>query len=247
MLLDIPTEQLQSTVDRCARELLVEAGIECPPVDAFRLAHSLGLTVAQDSSSEVRARFVRLAGEGGTGRGTILLAGDTRIERRHWAVAHEVGEFATQRVFELLEIPPAEILPSAREQLANQLAGAVLLPVNWFQRHGGLVNWDLVELKRFFPTVSHELIARRMLQMSPPVIISLFDQGHLVWRRSNTMRKPAPLTIAEHGTWRASHELEIASRVEQNMLPEGVTDIRCWCVHETAWRREIMRTELLVW
>ncbi|QEG34120.1 ImmA/IrrE family metallo-endopeptidase [Bythopirellula goksoeyrii] len=244
MLLEIPPEQIQTTIEQCARELLAEAGIEQPPVDAIELARRLGLTVAQDGPSEVRARFVRLSPHSA---GTILLADEVRSERRQWAVAHEIGEFATRRVFAELGVPLVDIQLSAREQMANQLAGALLLPGNWFQANGDQVDWDLLDLKSRFDTASHELIARRMLQMSPAVIISLFDQGKLIWRRSNLMHRPRPLTDAEHKAWQVTHQQCQASRLDQNELPEGLSDIRCWPVHEANWSREIMRTELEEW
>ncbi len=247
MLLDFHAEQLQAAVEDCARELLAEAGIEGSPVDAFHLARSLGLTIAQDGQSEVRARFIRLSSHRGAGRGTILLAEEQRAERKQWAVAHEVGEFAALRVFTMLGVSLTEILPAAREQMANQLAGALLLPADWFGADGIALNWDLLELKQLYSTVSHELISRRMLQMRPPVIVSLFDEGKLIWRRSNVLRRPPPVTAAEKSTWQWAHVRGQASRWELADLPEGLTDIRCWPVHEAEWRREIMRTGLEDW
>ena len=196
---------------------------------------------------DVRGRFVRLGTQGIARRGTILVADDPRPERKQWAVAHEVGECVAHRLFTLLEIDYADIPPAGRERAANHLANALLLPRDWFSADGSALDWDLRELKQIYCTASHELIARRMLEMSPPVIISLFDQGALQWRRSNLLRRPPPLTPVESKTWRSAFELaEPAFCVETN-LPLGIDEVRCWPVHEPGWRREILRTQLQEW
>ena len=102
-----------------------------------------------------------------------------------------------KKVFAMLGLSVGEIQASTRELIANQLAGALLLPTDWFQADGTELEWDLLEIKQRYSTASHELIARRMLQMTPSVIVSLFDQGQLIWRRSNVLRRPPPLTVAE--------------------------------------------------
>ncbi|MCG8448250.1 MAG: ImmA/IrrE family metallo-endopeptidase [Pirellulales bacterium] len=247
MVTEVPAEQVASAVEACAHEVLAEAGIVGPPVDALQLAKRLDLVVAEDFGMEVRARFVRLGAPGGAGRGTILLADDPRPERRQWAVAHEIGECMAHRLFAQLGIPHADIPQSGREHAANLLASALLLPRDWYAADGNALGWDLDELKKVYSTASHELIARRMLEMSPRVIISLFDQGALQWRRSNVVRRPPPLTPAEAKTWRIAFELAEPATCAGPELPEGIDQVRCWPVHEPGWRREILRTALLDW
>jgi hypothetical protein len=247
MLTGIPTEQMIEAVNDCASELLAEANIFRPPIDALVIARQLKLIVARDYQSQVRARFLRVGQPNRTGRGTILLADDPRPERRQWAIAHEIGEFAAHRVFAELDIDPAEMVAAEREQMANHLANALLLPFEWFRADGFAVDWDLSELKQIYSTASHELIVRRMLAMSPAVIISLFDQGKLTWRKSNVLRRPPPLVPAEHSTWQAAHTDAQPAQYECHDLPEGLRDVRCWPVHETGWKREILRTALADW
>lgn len=247
MLTEIPAEQLKLVVDDCALVLLAETGIDRPPVDALLMAERLGLVVAQDQQSDVRARFVRVGQPNRSGRGTILLADDPRPERRQWAVAHEIGEFTAHRVFAELGIERADIAAGEREQMANHLANALLLPFEWFRADGFAVDWDLYELKQIYSTASHELIARRMLAMSPAVIVTLFDQGKCVWRKSNVLRRSPPLVPAESGTWQVARETCQPAQYECRDLPEGLRDVRCWPVHEPGWRREILRTALEDW
>lgn len=244
MLPEIPAEQVQFAVEAIARETLAEAVVTSPPVDALLLAERLGLVVARDAGGETRARFVRLGGSAVGAQETILLSDDPRPERRQWAVAHEIGETRAARVFAHLGVDPVEAPVSAREAVANRLAGCLLLPRDWFASAGAELDWDLIEMKDRFNTASHELIARRMLEMPLPVIITLADQGRTVWRASNRHFRTPSLTPAERDAWRAAHELGRAARCESRELPDGVDDIRAWPIHEPGWRREIVRTAL---
>lgn len=244
MLTEIPVEQFAAAIEMCAQETLAEVDLTCPPVDALRLAERLRLQLATDTTMDVRARFVRLPA---AGQGTIFLAKDNRPERVQWAVAHEVGEFLAHRVVDWLGIDLADLPSAGRENVANRLAKSLLLPRHWFAKDGVSADWDLLELKTLYRTASHELIARRMLEMSPPIIVSLFDNGQLVWRKSNTLDSPPPLTTAERDAWQVAHTSNHASRCDHTTLPEGIRDIRCWPVHEPQWRREIVRCELPDW
>ena len=257
MLTEIPAEQFATTVEAVAREVLAEVEWNRPPIDTLVIAERLGMVVARDTAMEVRARFVRLnptsgdprgrGEEGRAGRGTILLADDPRPERRQWAVAHEVGESLAHRVFVRLGVSLIDLPSSGRERVANHLASCLLLPRDWLAADGEAVGWDLLELKQIFSTASHELIARRMLEMMPPVIVTLFDQGALQWRRSNVAHRPPALTSAEASVWRSAFERSEATEYAESELPEGISHIRCWPVHEPGWRREILRTDLVEW
>jgi Zn-dependent peptidase ImmA (M78 family) len=243
MLEEIPGEQMKAALERTAHGVLAEAEILTPPVDAIELASRLGMIVAREEGAHQRARFVRIGGHASRGRAAILLADDPRVERRHWAVAHEIGEAHAHRVFADLGVDPLHAASGARESIANHLASCLLLPHDWFAAEGDSLDWDLTGLKQRFATASHELIARRMLEMPPPVIITLFDQNKQQWRRSNVGR-PAPLSPAEAAARRAASDLGEATRCEPCELPDGVADVRAWAIHEPEWKREIVRTEL---
>ncbi|HUT10047.1 MAG TPA: ImmA/IrrE family metallo-endopeptidase [Thermoguttaceae bacterium] len=240
MLAEIVPEELAAGLDAVAWQVLAEAGVEGPPVDAFEVARALGIAVALDDRQRGRARYVRLAGRGRRRpRATILLRPDPRAERRQWAVAHEIGEHAARRVFAHLGVDPREAGPNARETAANHLAGRLLLPTEWFAADAVDCGWDLVELKSRYATASHELIARRMLECGPPVIISIFDHQELYFRRSNLPGRVPPPSSVEIQCWRAVHA---ANRPQQAY--EGPRTIQGWPVHEEGWKREILRTEV---
>ena len=239
MLPEIAPEELMAVLEAIALSLLADAGVERPPVDAFALAAALSITVAHDASQRSRARFVRLIDyRRQDAKPTIFLRPEPRKERRHWAVAHEVGEAAAWRVFAALTIDPREADPMARETVANLLASRILLPGAWFAADAASCAWDLLRLKAIYRTASHELIARRMLDFPAPVVISLFDQRQLSWRRSNIPGRAPPPSAAELRCWRDVHQ-----RNRRQAVDDGGRSIRGWPVHEEHWRREILRTE----
>jgi len=240
MLSDITQQELSTIVDAVAYDLLRQVGISGPPVDTLVVARALGIVVVADDRQQGRARFVRVRGpQGRSPRPTILVRSDERFERQQWSVAHEIGEFAAVYVFGAMAIDPREAPPDARETVANRLAGRLLLPIAWFAPDAAACGWDLLALKRRYRTASHELIARRMLELSVPVIISIFDQGRLTLRRANVPgRVPLP-SEAERRCWSVVHR---ENHPEQ--ISEGARLIQAWPVHEPEWKREILRTEV---
>ncbi len=240
MLPEYTREELASGMDRVVDEVLGTAHVEGPPVDAFLVARALGITVALDDRQQGRARYVRLSDRRlQNGRPTILLRPEPRPEREQWAVAHEIGEHVACRVFTQWGVDPCETPPNAREAVANDLAGRLLLPTGWFVADAAACAWDLTALKSRYRTASHELIARRMLEFRPPVIISVFDHSRISWRKSNLPGHAPGPSKAELDCWRAVHR---GNRpLEQS---EGPRVIRGWPIHEDGWKREILRTEI---
>jgi hypothetical protein len=123
--------------------------------------------------------------------------------------------------------------------VANQLAGRLLLPSVWFALDSPASGWDLLALKRRYATASHELIARRMLECGPPVIITIFDQRAMHFRRSNLPGRVPPPSPAEMACWRAVHDGN-----RPHAAAAGLCAIQGWPVHEDGWRREILRAEV---
>ncbi len=240
VLPEIMAEELGATLDRVAAEVLAESRIAGPPVDAFRLAEDLKICVAMDDRQPVRARFVRLQGlRGRPARGTILLRPEPRPERRQWAVAHEIGEHLAHRVFDALSIDPRVAAPRAREMVANYLASRLLVPGTWLAADAADCGWDLLCLKARYQTASHELLARRMLDMPPPVIITIFDREYVYFRAGNVPGQVPPLSSAEWDCYRSVHR--DGRPCQRN---GGWLAVRGWPVHEEGWKREILRTEV---
>ncbi len=241
---DVTTTDLATALDETSGEILRSAKVFAPPVDTIKMAGQLGFQLAWDDRQAGRARLVRLAETSNRGiRPSIFLRRDPRPERVHWAVAHELGEQWAWRAFQLLGVEPESVESNAgqREQIANALAGRILVPTDWFASVVKAEDWQLPALKRQFATASHELLARRMLDLHRPIVISVFDQGKLTWRRSNLEQRAGALTTGEVKIWQRSHQSGETSHAE------GLPRIDCWAIHEAEWKREIMRSEIDAW
>lgn len=246
MSLELTREELTDALEGTVAEILWETGVIEPPVDAFAIADRLGVKVATDARAVERARHVRMAaGAESLAASAVLLSPEERPERRQWAVAHEIGEWAAHRVVARLELDPFEITGTMRERCASALAGALLLPRRWFLPDGEAFDWDLPTLKSHYRTASHELIARRMLEMPSPAVITLFDHGYPVWRRGSEGLRVPPLLLAEEACQRQAFLRGKTAEADSDCDGAGRIRVRCWPVHEPGWRREIMRTELL--
>jgi len=236
MLAEIAPEELASAIDGLASGALATARVGEPPVDAMLVARTLGLAVAWDDRQSGRARLVTLAATGRLAP-AILLRRDPRAERLQWAVAHEIGEALAEKAFVELGIDPREAPRQARETVANAIASAILLPREFFPNDGAALGWDLLALKERYCTASHELIARRMLDCSIPVCVSVYDQDRLTWRRSNVSGRRQPSNL-EIDVRRQAHELG------EVIMENGPPKIQAWPIHEPPWQREIVRTEI---
>lgn len=243
MLPELTREELAIGLDGVVDELLDEADVRCPPVDAIAIAKKLGIAVALDDRQQGRARYVRLGGRWSErSRATILLRPEPRFERRHWAVAHEIGEHVAHRVFARWGADPVETAADAREQAANWLAGRLLLPTAWFEADAAACGWDLFALKAQYRTASHELIARRMLECRPTVVISIFDQRRISFRRGNIPGHVPPPLPAEIECWNS-----IRGRGRPQRTRQGPNIVQGWPIHEEGWEREILRMEIEEW
>jgi len=239
MLPEIPACELTRVLEDCAAELLEAAGVERPPVDAFEVAAAQGILVGRSGDQRGRAQFVRLRGQGGRAQPSIFLRDEDRRERLQWALAHEVAESVAYRVFAELGVQAVEAPPDARERIANDLARRLLLPGGWYFPAARDCQWDLFALKARFPTASHELIARRMLDDEPPIIVTIFDHGRAGFRRMNRPGIPPPLTPLESSAWRQAH-----GSGNPVLEEDDGHEARAWPIHEPNWRREIVRLEL---
>jgi hypothetical protein len=239
MLPDVPREELSEILDQVAAETLALAQIKEPPVDCLRLAVTLGIQLAWDDRQSGRARFVRLNTLATDSADSILLKPDPRPERRHWAVAHEVGEQQAHRVFAMLGVDPRMAPPAAREAVANYLANRILLPTPWFNQRAIASDWDLMALKQSFSTASHELLARRMLDFDGSVIISIWDQGKPGFRRSNLAGRLPGASAAERACQATVH-----TSGQPDFQQHTGWRIQGWPIHESDWKREILRVEL---
>jgi hypothetical protein len=246
MFTDIPKEEFDAALDEFVERLLWEAGVDRPPVDARHVAEHLGLKLVVNRRFSHRGQFVRLAANGGSGGGqaTVIVGPEERPEREQWTIGHEVGESQAHEVFALLGIPADAAPENAREFVASRLANCLLLPRRWFATDGRAFDWDLFELKDRYATASHELIARRMLEMPPPIVITLCDQGRVIWRRGNQGSHLPQLLLEEQDALDHAHATGLPADEFLDPLSTGLDRVRAWPVHEPDWKREIIRSEI---
>jgi len=235
MQTDTTISEWNAALEAVAEDLLEEAGIMAPPVDAAHIARRLRIMVAIDRSLQPRGMHKRLSG-----RSSIFVRPDDRPERLQWAVAHELGESTAYRVCEKLMLPDEDVAAADRETWANLLAARLMLPRQWFFEDATRLNGDVLELKTIYRTSSHEAIAWRLLDLPRPTVITIFDQGHITSRRANTGFSPPQLETLEKNCWQDVHQVQKARAHCQSGL-----QVQCWPVHEAGWRREILRTTTL--
>src|SRR5262249_15301739 len=92
--------------------------------------------------------------------------------------------------------------------------------------------------KQRYCTASHELIARRMLDCSVPICVSVYDQNRLTWRKSNVPSLRARPTEWEMDVCRRAHDSG------EPLVEDGPPRIQAWPIHEPPWQREIVRVEI---
>jgi hypothetical protein len=237
MSFDTCWKSFARSLDHQVMRVLEKAEIHEPPVDPIRLARRLGIGVVLDAAQEPRGRQARIAG-----RPSIFVRPDDRPERLHWAVAHELGEALAHELFERSGIEPAAVDPPSRERGANLAAARILLPPAWFPGDVAGLAGDLLSLKRRYKTASHELIALRMLDLDPPAVVTIFDQGRQTRRRGNFAARVPPLDRLEQDCW-----LTVRRFGRSHEISNDGRRIQGWPIHEPHWQREILRTTCAEW
>lgn len=233
MLDDLPREDVLSTIDRMVAELLQEAKVATPPVDAIALAQGhLGMVVLLDKRQAQRGRAQRTAG-----RKQIYLRPEPTEERHQWTVAHEIGEHIKADLLLRLGLDPAATRAMTGESLANLFANRLLVPACWFNTDAPQLEFDLAALKKRYATSSHEVLALRFLDLPDPCIVTILDNEHITKRRSNAWPTRKKLESPEEKCQRYVHHYSRAKRVQE----DGWT-VQGWPVHQNDWKREILRS-----
>ncbi len=230
---DLSREEVVSTVDEIVEELLDAAGVTRPPTDSIVLAQRhLGLMVCLDRRERKpgRSRRTRESEQ-------IFLSPDQSPEQQQWTVAHAIGQHLKPDLLERLGIPTDERPALLGESLPNLLAQRLLVPTLWLQDEVRNCDGDLLELKKRFPTASHEVIAWRLLDLADPCIITIIDNDHVHRRRSNAWRMRKELSGPEKLCQRYVNQYSRPTLVRE----EGWT-VQGWPIHQADWKREILRS-----
>ena len=218
------------SVEEAVAGCLARAGVSEPPVSASDVARALGVAIVEDRRLATRGRCTRI---GATP--LVVVAAEDRPERREWTIAHELGEILFPEIAAC--VAGGDVAEDRlREQVANLFATRLLLPTLWFRSTWQTSGGDLWALKQAFSTASHELIAWRMLDAAPGMIVSIFDQGRLTARRGNCGASRERLFPIE-----TEARQQLATRRSQCKLNRDGVCVTIWPVDEPGWQREILR------
>jgi Zn-dependent peptidase ImmA (M78 family) len=230
---DLSREDVTTAVDRAVEELLHSADVTAPPVDAIVLAQRhLGMIVCLDRGQQQRGRAQRAAG-----RKQIFLRPEPTEERHQWTVAHEIGEHLKAGLLQRLGLAPEQTRAMAGESLANLFAYRLLVPTCWFAGDAPAAGYDVLELKQRYRTSSHEVIAWRFLDLPESCVITVIDNDHVHRRRSNGWRVNRQLAAAERKCQRYVNHYS-----RPYVIREGGWTVQGWPVHQSDWKREILRS-----
>jgi len=230
---DLERDEVVAVVDRTVEELLQQADVIGPPIDALSLARRhLGMQVCLDQRQLERGRAQRSGG-----RRQIFLRPEPSEERHQWTIAHEIGEHFKETLLTRLGIEPGDTRPMAGESLANLFAYHLLVPTCWFSQDAPDRDYDLLALKQLYATASHEVIAWRFLDLPASCIVTVIDNGSIHRRRSNGWRVRRRLEPPEERCQRQVNESGCP-----RVIRESGWTVQGWPVHREGWRREILRS-----
>jgi Zn-dependent peptidase ImmA (M78 family) len=222
-----------AVIDRMVDELLERAGLDQPPVDVIALAQkTLGMVVCLDARQSQRGRAQRAGGQR-----HIYLKPEPREERHQWTVAHEIGEHLKPDLLTRLGFEPGGVKPRMGESLANLFSYRLLVPTCWFAADSPALDHDLLALKEKYRTSSHEVLAWRWLDLPDPCVVTILDNGAIHRRRSNAWPTKRELSAAEKKCQRHVHE-----RGRPHFVRENGWSVHGWPVHQTDWKREVLRS-----
>ncbi|MFQ5956901.1 MAG: ImmA/IrrE family metallo-endopeptidase [Candidatus Brocadiales bacterium] len=211
-----------------ARALLEKLHIRKPPVDAFVLAKALDLTVHIDTNLSTRGYSRK---RWGIETVTVGSKNPAKSERKHFTIAHEIGEM----------LLAGKVKQSLLEDASNHMAVSLLLPRDRFHKDADALEFDLLALKKRYSTVSHEVIAYRMLDFKS-LIITIFDNSKLYRRKSsypNRLRRIKHISPLEMECMEA-----VSDRAEQVLLKDDEKSVTGWPIFRDNWKRVILKTEL---
>jgi hypothetical protein len=221
---DLSREEVQQVIDRLVDELLDAAGVIAPPVDAVALARD----------------FLHLPDLDRPRRGQGRRADpehEATEEQRQWAAAQAIGASCKHTTLERLDVPPDQARALGGVSLANLFASHLLAPAAWFAPDARELDYDLEGLRGRYRTAPWEVLARRLLDLPEPCVITLVDGGAVQRRRSNAWPVSRDLVPAERECQRYVHHYS-----RPRVVRAGGWTVQGWPVHSSDRKREVLRS-----
>ena len=163
-------EQARDQVEVIIGEILMECGIESPPVDVQAIVKKRGLVLNENVLEGRRGQNFRFRG-----KNFIEVDARDRRVRQNFTIAHEILEVELEKITQK---------SAERHRMASVFAPCLLMPSNWFQRACLDCDYDLFEVKKMFDNVSYEAAALRMLAFAPAVV-TVCDNGKVTNRKTS--------------------------------------------------------------
>jgi hypothetical protein len=223
---DLSRDDMLCCIDRAVEELLVEAGVEAPPVDAVALARDLALPL-----DEAPRRGTKRSSEDETPHAV------TSEEQNQWEAAQAIGEHRKPALLERLGFGPGEKQPMLGESLSGLFARHLLLPSVWFSADAPACGYDLLRLKERYRTAAPEMIAFRLLDLPEPCIITVIADDKVHRRRSNAWPVKKRLEPAEMECLRA-----VTRNGEPHAVRSGAWTVWGWPLWQGGRNREVLRS-----
>lgn len=222
MIEDLPPEEVIAAVERLAREVLDEAGLREPPVNAVALARQFL------PPQEQRPR-----------RGQRRAAADDEPseEQQQWTAAQQLGRHLKDVLLERLGVSADAVRGLAGGTLVNLLVPRLLLPGDWFAADAAELDYDVLKLKERYPTCTHETIALRLLDLPEPCIITVVVDGRVQRRRSNAWPVSRRLEPAEEQCQR-----HVNRRGRPHVVRVENWTVQGWPIPTAGAQREILRS-----
>ena len=220
---------LLAAVDHVIEEVLRRHALASPPVDA-------NLLLAQEGEKVLPKRRVRDSKESNGGS-----MGDSAELERQRAAALALGKSLNTKILNQARIGPRERSSEAEAQLAGLFATRLLMPTSWFQEDVRRLGYNLPRLHARYATASIASVAWRLLDLNEPAVVTIFDNNHIVDRRSNLANSEGTPEIdaAERAAQAYAHQFSRA-RLEHS----PALTARAWPLHRADWRREIVVARL---
>ncbi len=227
-----PNDDLWSAVDAAVSRLLDRMRILAPPVDAAQLRVRFGFKLREPRrGSRAARRFVRDRHE----PGKASCRQESQVAAAACIGNHLAGDIlARVRISE-------ESLAEARAQIAKSFVARLLMPTDWFREDVRSLGCDVFRLHARYHTATEEAVAWRLLDMELPCVVTVFDNDHIVDRRTNVpiAGLSGELDRAELAAQAYAHHYSRA-RVEYSSRITA----RAWPLHRADWRREIVVARL---
>lgn len=197
--MDVSNDELFEFIDRSVRNLLQNAGVSGPAVDALELAESyFRIPVEYIDEEEAGPRRYGDAPKRSPRAGTILLRFDQSDEAKQVLAARAVARQLLPDLYRKIGIVPGTENRSAEKQLIHLIVPRLLLPGFLFAALARKSGFDLFAIKELFPTAPYDFIAWRMLEIDEEAsVVAIVDDGTVTARRSNRFPVNKVLTEAE--------------------------------------------------